>query len=118
MEYPYVDIGKTKYSSSPSYNDWTLSSTRTLSTIRFRFTSPYNRFLNSKSALSLYINAKESKEIKFIEGLLFLSMIPLHKDNFNRQKMFYIRALELLNETLRDTNRGHVEWKKRSLEYV
>ena len=64
MEYPYVDIGKTRYSSSPLYNDWTLSSTRTLSTIRFRFTSPYNRFLNSKSALSLYINAKESKEIK------------------------------------------------------
>ena len=64
------------------------------------------------------INGFEPKEIKFIEGLLFLSMIPLHKDNFNRQKMFYIRALELLNETLRDTNRGHVEWKKRSLEYV
>ena len=64
------------------------------------------------------INGFEPKEIKFIEGLLFLSMIPLNKDNFNRQKMFYIRALELLNETLRDTNRGHVEWKKRSLEYV
>ena len=64
------------------------------------------------------INGFEPKEIKFIEGLLFLSMIPLHKDNFNRQKMFYIRALELLNETLRDTNRGNVEWKKRSLEYV
>ena len=39
-------------------------------------------------------------DIKFIEGLLFLSMIPLHKDDINRQKMFYIRAIELLNNTL------------------
>lgn len=45
-------------------------------------------------------NGFDSKEIKFIEGLLFLSMIPLHKDNFLRQKMFYIKALELLNETV------------------
>lgn len=43
------------------------------------------------------------EEIKFIEGLLFLSMIPLHKDNFLRQKMFYIKALELLNETVKQT---------------
>lgn len=45
-------------------------------------------------------NGFNINEIKFIEGLLFLSMIPLHKDNFIRQKMFYIRAVELLNETL------------------
>lgn len=45
-------------------------------------------------------NGFDSREIKFIEGLLFLSMIPLHKDNFLRQKMFYIKALELLNETV------------------
>lgn len=40
------------------------------------------------------------KEIEFIEGLLFLSMIPLHVDNFDRQQMFYVRAVELLNKTL------------------
>lgn len=40
------------------------------------------------------------REIKFIEGLLFLSMIPLHKDNFNRQQVFYLKSIELLNETL------------------
>lgn len=45
-------------------------------------------------------NGYNSKDIKFIEGLLFLSMIPLHKDNFNRQKMFYLRAVELLNSVL------------------
>ncbi len=45
-------------------------------------------------------NSFDIKEIKFIEGLLFLSMIPLHKDNLERQKMFYLRAIELLNNTL------------------
>lgn len=40
------------------------------------------------------------KEIKFIEGLLFLSMIPLHGDNFNRQRMFYIKSIELLNNII------------------
>ena len=39
-------------------------------------------------------------EIEFIEGLLFLSMIPLHKDNMNRQKVFYLKSVELLNRTL------------------
>lgn len=45
-------------------------------------------------------NGYNPRDIKFIEGLLFLSMIPLHKDNFNRQKMFYLRAVELLNNVL------------------
>lgn len=46
------------------------------------------------------------KDIKFIEGLLFLSMIPLHKENFNRQKMFYLKSIELLNSVLRVENKG------------
>jgi len=65
--------------------------------------------------------AKESgfntQEIKFIEGLLFLSMIPLHKDNFNRQKVFYLKAIELLNDTVKITNEDK-KWKKRNSEYV
>ncbi len=40
-------------------------------------------------------------EIKFIEGLLFLSMIPLHKDNLERQKVFYAKSIELLNDSIR-----------------
>lgn len=47
-------------------------------------------------------NNYNPQDIKFIEGLLFLSMIPLHKDNFNRQKIFYIRAIELLNNVLNE----------------
>lgn len=40
------------------------------------------------------------KEIKFIEAILFLSMIPLHSDNINRQKMFFIKAIKKLNNVL------------------
>lgn len=37
-------------------------------------------------------------EIKFIESLLFLSMIPLHKEKPLRQRAMYIRGISLLNE--------------------
>lgn len=37
------------------------------------------------------------EEIRFIEGLLFLSMIDLHGEDFRRQQAFYLRAVELLN---------------------
>ena len=63
-------------------------------------------------------NGFNVKEIKFIEGLLFLSMIPLHKDNFDRQKIFYLKSIELLNSTIRIKNKDRVEWKKRNLEYA
>lgn len=46
-------------------------------------------------------NGYNKDEIIFIEGLLFLSMIPLHKDDFNRQKMFYLKSIELLNSVLK-----------------
>ena len=38
------------------------------------------------------------REIKLIEGLLFLSMIPYHVDHFERQQMMFIRATEILSE--------------------
>lgn len=63
-------------------------------------------------------NGFDVQEIKFIEGLLFLSMIPLHKDNFNRQKVFYLKAIELLNDTVKITNKDNVKWKTKNLEYV
>jgi hypothetical protein len=37
------------------------------------------------------------EEVKFIEGLLFISMLPLHADHPRRQTMMYLRGLELLN---------------------
>ncbi|MDP5083154.1 MAG: aminoglycoside phosphotransferase family protein [Rickettsiaceae bacterium] len=39
-------------------------------------------------------------EIKLIEALLFLTMIPLHSDNIKRQKAFYLMAILKLNDVL------------------
>jgi dTDP-glucose pyrophosphorylase len=40
------------------------------------------------------------EDIKFIEGLLFLSMLPLHHGHPLRQRMMYLTGLSLLNEVL------------------
>ena len=40
------------------------------------------------------------QEIKLIEGLLFVSMLPLHSDKPMRQVMFYMQGLSLLNEVV------------------
>jgi hypothetical protein len=39
-------------------------------------------------------------EIKLLEGLLFVSMPPLHSDHPQRQRLMYLIGLELLNEVL------------------
>ncbi len=42
------------------------------------------------------------EEIKMIEGLLFISMLPLHKDNLERQLVLFCIGLERLNEIFGD----------------
>ena len=39
-------------------------------------------------------------DIKLIEGLLFISMLPLHKDNFERQLALYSVGIQRLNEVI------------------
>ena len=39
-------------------------------------------------------------EVKFIEGLLFISMVPLHQGQIERQLMFYCKGLEILNNQM------------------
>lgn len=40
------------------------------------------------------------EEIMFITSILFLSMIPLHSENFENQKMFYMKFVELMNKVV------------------
>jgi len=40
------------------------------------------------------------EHIAFIEGLLFISMLPLHQDTPRRQRMMYLTGLSRLNEVL------------------
>jgi hypothetical protein len=44
------------------------------------------------------INEQEFTRIRFIESLLFLSMVPLHADNILAQKAFLCRGISLYNE--------------------
>ena len=41
-------------------------------------------------------------EIKMIEGLLFISMLPLHSDNLERQLALFCIGIERLNEIFGD----------------
>ena len=43
-------------------------------------------------------------EIKLIEGLLFISMLPLHRDHFERQLAFYSIGIQRLNEVIAKTD--------------
>lgn len=38
------------------------------------------------------------EHVLFLTGMLFLSMIPLHSENLNNQKMFYFKAIEIFNK--------------------
>lgn len=56
LDYPYQEIGKTRYNSNRLFNDWILSSTHTSTGLSFRFSSPYDHFLSSDSVLRFFVN--------------------------------------------------------------
>ena len=37
-------------------------------------------------------------DLMFIQGLIFISMVPLHKENSNRQLMLYLTGIQTLNQ--------------------
>jgi hypothetical protein len=59
----------------------------------------HDEFINEFDAVLLDFGYNIN-EIALIEGLLFISMLPLHQDKPLRQKMMYMKGLELLNKTL------------------
>ncbi len=48
----------------------------------------------------LIANGFNPDEIQFIEGLLFISMLPLHKDKPNRQQVMFAQGMMFLNEII------------------
>jgi dTDP-glucose pyrophosphorylase len=67
----------------------------------------YELFEDDKNKqLALYtdkcikVNGYNLHEIKLIEGLLFLSMIPYHADYRERQHMMYVKSIQILNELI------------------
>jgi len=65
----------------------------------------YNIYDSNKVNIKDYFDNQIVKyfnlnQIKLIEGLLFLSMIPLHEENTKRQIVMYAKSIELLNDIL------------------
>jgi len=71
--------------------------------ILFEAYKPKNHELICKKLDSLIEKSWNIEDIKMIEGLLFISMIPLHKDNFERQLAFYSIGIQRLNEVFYKT---------------
>lgn len=46
----------------------------------------------------------DKKEIMCIEGLLFVSMVPLHQDNFKRQLAMYLNGIIILNQVFNNAD--------------
>ena len=106
---PRYDIAKLRHSVVGLY-DFIVQDLFKLDTISYNEFSykifSQNNYFNLEKVFDKYVEQYNYNnfEIKFIEGLLFLSMIPLHDDNITRQKMFYIRALEIFNSLKEEKN--------------
>ena len=58
----------------------------------------YHEQISNYFDLELEKNGYDLNQIKFIEALLFISMVPLHSDNIKRQQAMYLTGILKLNE--------------------
>lgn len=99
---PRYDIAKLRHSVVGGY-DYAVHGLFNLSEDRNEFGISDN-YPHFQSDLTIYFDKLTEKfgyklfEIKLIEALLFMSMIPLHKDSIERQKIFYLKAIKKINE--------------------
>ena len=71
--------------------------------------------LNDQFDEAIAKSGYDLNEIRWIEGLLFLTMPPLHSDEPQRQRMMYLHGLELLNDVLESTDASIRRDSNRSL---
>ncbi|MDO9374439.1 MAG: sugar phosphate nucleotidyltransferase [Ferruginibacter sp.] len=107
---PRYDMAKLRHSIAGNY-DFIVSDLFKVTVARDQF--QYEIYVNDNSkeiANLLDEMLTESgysiNEIKFIESLLFISMLPLHKDKPERQKMMFIEGIKLMNEIFNSDIRG------------
>lgn len=100
---PLYDIAKLRHSIHGHY-DYIVSDLFRLETIG---DSNFEFHVNSSNEeLENYFDSLLSKkynleDIKLLEGLLFISMIPLHNDSEQRQLAMYLTGIRLLNEVIK-----------------
>ena len=63
---------------------------------------PNNRPAVLKAFEKIFGERHNVKEVRTLEGLLFLSMCPLHSDHPKRQVAMFVTGLRILNELLND----------------
>jgi thiamine kinase-like enzyme len=71
----------------------------------FWLTSPYQTMLGQIFKKHLQKAGFDIARTRFIEALLFLSMLPLHKDKPNRQRAMLVRGLSILTGLLEEQQR-------------
>jgi dTDP-glucose pyrophosphorylase len=64
------------------------------------FANPIHKEIQKDFDNQVSTNGYDLEEIKFIEGLLFLSMLPLHSDKPQRQLAMYLTSIQIFNELL------------------
>jgi len=103
---PRYDIAKLRHSLVGLY-DYVVGDLFQISTSEKGF--DYELFEDDKNIhLALYMDkciqafGYNLSEIKLIEGLLFLSMIPYHADYNERQHMMYVKSVEIFNQLIQN----------------
>lgn len=103
---PRYDIAKLRHSAVGGY-DYAVHGLYELSCNGNKFVIK-NNYPTFQERLTMFFDKMVQKfgydlnEIKLIEALLFMSMIPLHKDSMNRQKLFYLKSVKKINELFGD----------------
>ena len=97
------DIAKLRHSLSGNY-DYIMSDLYNLKFSENKEIS-YSIFSKNKDNIQSYFDEKVKElhnldDIKLIQGLLFISMIPLHSDSEDRQVLMFCKGIESLNEVL------------------
>ncbi|MGM0168660.1 hypothetical protein IGI39_004415 [Enterococcus sp. AZ135] len=96
----FYDIAKILHSFEGSYDHIITDHFELKKETPLKYSYDFNK-TELQQAITELVNEKVSEnyaieQIRLIEGLLFLSMIPLHKDYPNRQKVMFGQAMKLL----------------------
>ncbi|UWD34199.1 phosphotransferase [Mesomycoplasma molare] len=102
------DLAKLSHSVIGKY-DWIVNNNFEFIEDKNNFSLKENTFLDEKQNKEIMNHFKKNMiekfnisfdNIRLIEGLLFLTMIPLHKESLIHQKIFYLKSLEIFNELI------------------
>jgi len=101
---PRYDIAKLRHSVCGMY-DFIVSDLFSLQRTKKGYTTSIFTQNNTEAVGTLFDQLIEAegynlREIQFIEGLLFLSMTPLHAEHPLRQQMMFLTGLQRLNDVL------------------